>query len=127
MTKVTVAVDGLRETVRDLERSGVELDDLKDVFEPIAQEGADTLRPLLPSVSGALRASVRGNRAKNKATVTIGRAKVRYAGPIIYGWKARNIRPSRAVERHDAVMEQKAPELLEKGLIRIFDKYGIGE
>lgn len=120
-----VYVTGLKATTKALVAAGVDLEDLKDVMGEVAAEAADTLRPLLPTKSGALHNSVRGNRAKGVALVTIGKARVPYAGPIIYGWPARGIRPSGAIDRTDAVMEHRAPEILERGWARIAEKNGL--
>lgn len=120
-----VEVEGLRETVRSLEKAGVEVADLKEVFAPIAAEAADVTRGFLPRRSGKLMSSARGNKAKNKAVVTIGRASVPYAGPIIYGWPKRGIKAARTNVKVDQVMETRAPQMLEDGIYRIFEKYGI--
>lgn len=119
-----VHVEGLRETVRALERAGVEVNDLKDVFGGVAAEAADVARGFTPRRTGALQGSIRGNRAKNKAVVTFGKARVPYAGPIIYGWRKRNITGSRTLERTDAVMDGRAPQMLERGIARIIERYG---
>lgn len=119
-----VAVDGLRELVRDLVKAGVDVEDLKDVTAEVAKVGAYVAANLAPSRSGALARTVRGNRAKGKAIVTAGRARVRYAGAINYGWPARNIRPARFLQKTDTVMEKRAPEIFEKGIAKIFEKYG---
>lgn len=124
MPKVTVQVDGLREVVRDLERAGVELDDLKDAQAAISSEGASTAQGYTPRRSGKLAGSVRGNRAKNKAEILIGRASVRYAGPILFGWPRRNIRAAHTIERTDTHMATAAPLILDRELSRIFTKYG---
>ena len=50
---------------------------------------------------------------KRQAVVTAGRASVPYAGPINYGWPARNIAPSHFMQRTDAVMAPRAIQLLE--------------
>lgn len=119
-----VAVEGMRELVRDLVKAGVDVEDLKDVMGEVAKVGAYVAANLAPSRSGALARTVRGNRAKGRAVVTAGRARVRYAGPINYGWPARNIRPARFLQKTDAVMEKRAPEIFEKGIAKIFEKYG---
>lgn len=125
MARVSVEVDGLRQLVRGLEQAGVELDDLKDVFGTIADYAAETAGRLTPHRSGALRATVRGNRAKNKAVVMFGRGKVAYAGPIIYGWPARNIRGSQTIARTDTVLEHQVPRLLDEGLDDLLHKNGL--
>lgn len=119
-----IAVQGLRELNRDLIKVGAEVEDLKDVFGGIAREGAETAQRFAPRKSGALDSTIRGNRAKGKAVVTVGRAKVRYAGPTNYGWPARNIKGAQFLAKTDAVMETKAPELLENGLAAVFEKNG---
>lgn len=46
-----------------------------------------------PKVTGRLAASVRGSGAKTQAVARAGGAAVPYAGPIHWGWPARNIEP----------------------------------
>ena len=125
MGKVSVQVDGLRELVRDLERAGVELEDLKDVFGTIADYAAETAATYTPRRSGALRGTVRGNRAKNKAVVMFGRGKVKYAGPILYGWPARNITGSHTIGRADEALEHQVPRILDEGLDQLLNKIGL--
>jgi hypothetical protein len=117
-------VEGLREAIRDLEAAGVEIEDLKDAFAKVSNEARDQVAQHTPRRSGRLAAAARASRAKNKAIVTVGGARVPYAGPIFYGWGRRNIRASRTIERTDAVMEHEAPRILDAELGRIFTKYG---
>jgi hypothetical protein len=88
-----VRVEGLNKTIKALQGFGVEVQDLKDVFSSIAKEGARLASSFAPVKSGRLAGTVRGNKAKNKAVVIAGKAKVPYAGAINYGWPRRNIRP----------------------------------
>lgn len=118
-------VSGLRETVKQLEALGTDVDDLKDTFAAIAAEAVDVMQPLIPSRSGKLRASARGNRAKNKAVVTIGRASVRYAAPINYGWPKRHIRAANFTGKTDKAIEPKVYELLEQGINTAIEKNGL--
>lgn len=119
-----VAINGLRELVLDLVKAGVDVEDLKDVNAEVAKVGAYVAANLAPSRSGALARTVRGNRAKGKAVVTAGRGRVRYAGPINYGWPKRNIRAALFLQKTDKVMETRAPEIFEKGIAKIFEKHG---
>ena len=121
----TVQVEGLREYIRALEQAGVEVEDLKDVFGEIASESAAVAAPVVPRRTGTLAGTVRGNRAKNKAVVTIGKARTPYAGPIIWGWPARGIKASPVVPRTNQYMETRAPELLETGLGRLTEGLGL--
>lgn len=120
-----VHVAGLREITQGLERAGVEVEELKDVMGGIAAEAARVMQGFVPTRSGRLRDSVRGNRAKGKAIVTIGGARVPYARPIQYGWPAHNIKPARFVERTDEVMETRSVELLEQGWAAIAERNGL--
>lgn len=120
-----VHIQGLREITRAMERAGVEVEDLKEVMGEIAAEATQVMQPLIPSRTGRLRATARGNRAKGAATVTIGTARVPYAAAIQYGWPARNITPAHFVEKTDARMETRAVQLLEEGWGRIAERYGL--
>lgn len=106
-------VTGLSEVVRDLTRLGLEVDDLKGAFSKVASEGARVMGGFVPVRSGRLRGSVRGNKAKSKAVVMVGRASVPYAGPIQWGWAARGIAPSGFFQKTDAVMTPRALQMLE--------------
>lgn len=121
-----VYISGLRETTQALERAGVEVADLKEAMGAVAAEGAQVMRGFLPHRSGRLEASTRGNRAKGKAVVMVGGARVPYAGPIVYGWAARGIRSSNAVPKTDQVMDTRGPQLLEAGWAEIVERYGLG-
>lgn len=106
-------VEGLSQVVRDLQKIGVEVEDLKDAFAKIADEAARTASSFAPRKSGRLAADIRGNRAKSKAVVTAGRSSVPYAGPINYGWPSRNIAPALFMQRADEAMQTRAIDVLE--------------
>lgn len=112
-------VEGLNQVVRALQELGVETDDLKEAFSTIAAEGGRVMAGFVPQRSGRLASSVRGNRAKSKAVVTVGRASIPYAGAIQWGWPKRGIRPSGFFEKTDAVMSPRALQMLETEINRI--------
>lgn len=122
---MAVHIQGLREMTRAMEKAGVDVGDLKEVMGGIADEASRTMQRFVPVRKGNLRGSIRGNKAKGKAIVTAGKAKVQYAGPIQYGWRARGIRPAHYVERTDAVMDTRAPEMLEQGWAKIAERHGL--
>lgn len=121
-----VRVEGLSRVVRDLQKTGADVADLKDVFAQIAAEGARLVEGFAPRRSGRLAGSVRGNKAKNKAVVFAGRARIPWAGPVNYGWKARNIKPAHFLARGDAALADKAPGMLEDGLTRLIERNDLG-
>lgn len=112
--RIGFRVEGLSQVVRDLKAMGIEVDDLKAAFSEIARRGAASASSHAPRRSGRLAADIRGNRAQSKAVVTAGRASIPYAGPINYGWRARNIEPSGFMQKADAEMQPVAIQLLEQ-------------
>jgi hypothetical protein len=120
-----VRVEGLNKTVRALQGFGVEVQDLKDVFSEISAEGARLASSFAPKRSGRLSGTVRGNKAKNKAVVIAGRARVPYAGAQNYGWPKRHIKPVLFMQRADAALAPRAVEMLEAGLDRAVGKAGL--
>lgn len=120
-----VRVEGLNKVVRGLLALGVDVEDLKDGFAEIAAKGADIAARLAPRQSGALAGTVRGNRAKNKAVVTAGRARVKYAAPINYGWPARSIKANRFMQRADEELQPQAVEMLETALSKAIQREGL--
>lgn len=119
-------VEGLNKLVRDLQKLGLEVEDLKEAFGGIAAEGADLASSFAPKRSGRLAASVRGNRAKNKAVVMAGRASVKYAGPINYGWPARNIAASSFMARADVALQPEALQAITDAIEEKIREKGLG-
>lgn len=111
--RVGFRVEGLGPLVRDLQRLGLEVSDLKDAFGAIAAEGARHVQAHIPTLTGQLASTTRGNRAKSKAVVRVGSAAVPYAGAINYGWAARNIAPSGFLQDGDQEMRPIALQRLE--------------
>jgi hypothetical protein len=120
-----IRVEGLREKVRALEAFGVEVDDLKDAFQEISQEASHIAAGYVQSKTGQLEGTVRGNRAKSRATVTAGRASVPYAGAQNYGWPRRNIKAQGFFAKTDERMQSKAPALLERGINDAIRRHGL--
>lgn len=114
-----IHVEGLKETTRALETAGVEVEDLKDVMGGIADVAADTMRGYVPVKTGKTRDTIRPNRAKGKAVVTLGGAKAPHAHVL------RHTHPSKFVERTDTAMETRAVDMLETGLAEILKRNGL--
>ncbi|GAB3990116.1 hypothetical protein [Nocardioides marmoraquaticus] len=106
-------VEGLSRVVRELKALGLDVDDLKNAFSKLSALGAETAARHAPKKSGRLSGSVRGNRAQSKAVVVAGRAAVPYAGPINYGWPARNISASGFMQKTDEELRPQAVQLLQ--------------
>lgn len=122
-----IHVDGLRETSNALVAAGADVEDLKDVLGSIAAEAADTMRGYVPVGSvlrkgrAHVRDTIRGNRAKGAAIVTIGGAKAPHAHVL------RASHPSKFVEKTDTHMETRAVDLLTEGWSEIAKRNGLTE
>lgn len=88
---VRIRVTGLRKTVRALEAAGVDAQDMKDLMHSLGVIVVGAATPNAPTLSGALRGTLRAGRGKTKAVVRAGGARVPYAGVQHYGWPARGI------------------------------------
>lgn len=80
-----VRVEGLRETIRSLNRLGVEDQDLKAAFKKIGNLVVGDAKTRVPVRSGRLAASIKPSNTKNKSVVRAGGARIPYAGVIHYG------------------------------------------
>jgi len=120
-----IHVEGLRDTTRALEAAGVEVADLKEVMGSIATKAADHMRGVVPVGSrlqagrAHVRDTIRPNRAKGSAVVTIGGKKAPHAHVL------RASHPSRFVEATDAYMETRAAEMLTDGWNEIAKRNGL--
>lgn len=120
-----VRVEGLSRKIRQLKDLGLEIDDLKDAFASIAAEASARVARHVPTRTGRLAASVRGNRAQSKAVVRAGKAAVPYAGPINYGWPKRGITPALYMQAGDKEMQPIAVTRLEQGIEQAIRKRGL--
>lgn len=80
-----VQVKGLRETIRSLERFGVQVADLKAAFRKVGNLVVDEAKPRTNPLTGKLAGSIRASNTKNKAVIRAGGARIPYAGVIHYG------------------------------------------
>jgi hypothetical protein len=93
----SVKVEGLRELQRELRRlEETELrKELRGINKDAARIVADEGKVRAPSLTGRLAASITPKGEQRGAVVQAGSAsRVPYAGPIHFGWAARNIEPN---------------------------------
>jgi hypothetical protein len=109
MPRPGIEVEGLRHTVRNLEAAGADVNDLKAAFTRISRIVSDRADVLAPRRTGKLAASIRTAKTKNRARVSAGKAQVKYANAIHWGWKKHNIKANPFI--YKAVDETK-PEVL---------------
>lgn len=121
-----VRVEGLAKAVRQLKALGLDIDDLKGAFSKIAAEGVDAVLKHTPrGETGNLAASVRGNRAQSKAVVRAGKAAVKYAGPVNYGWPSRGIEAVEFMQKGDQDMRPVAVRRLEEEIEKSIRRRGL--
>lgn len=125
MMRGGIRVEGLNKTIRGMQKLGIEVDDLKATFAGIAAEGAQIAAQLAPARTGRLSGTIRGNRSKNRATVTAGKARIPYAGLINYGWPDRSIQPNLFMQRADTQLQPRVVAMLEAGLDDATRKAGL--
>lgn len=95
MAQVGIRIQGLNDFVRVLRDVDKELPkEVRKGFNVAAEIVAADARLRVPVRTGALRASIRASSTQREARVTMGSAKVPYAGWIEFGGKVRhNQRP----------------------------------
>lgn len=91
MARPQVEVKGAKELRKQLKSAGDDLKDLKATHKKIAQIVEFDALQLAPVVTGGLVGSIRASGTQTSAIVRAGRSSVPYAGPIHWGWPARNI------------------------------------
>lgn len=123
MSTPVVQVEGARELRRTLRKAGDDLDDFKSVHREIGGIVVDSARPKTPrGFTGRLEASVRASGTKTAAVVRAGKARVPYAGPIHWGWPARNIRPQPWLTDAASQTEPRWTNAYMKHVERVLDK-----
>lgn len=85
MAGVRVTLEGLGHVVSSLEGFSVKASDLSNAFQRIGQTVSRSAHGLVPVLSGRLANSIKASKAKSKATVRAGSARIPYAGVQNYG------------------------------------------
>jgi hypothetical protein len=145
----SIKVEGLRETIKQLEALGATKQDFVEINLEAAQTVAKAAEPNVPVYDGTrnsktgkryyyksggdLKASLRASKAKGYAAVVMGNRKVPYANPIHWGWLYdkqnfvnKNIKPNPFLKRalddnYKTIIRQ-----YDKRIQALLDKYGVG-
>lgn len=92
-TDTTVRVEGAAELRKFLRKLPPDLrKDLARIHKNVAKPVAEMAEVIVPRRSGRLRSTIRTGGTQRAGRVVAGRASVPYAGPIHWGWPARNIK-----------------------------------
>lgn len=117
-----VEITGLRSALRDMQRMGVEAEDLRGLMAGIGELVAGAARPRARRASGRMAASIRPGRNKNRALVRAGGASVPYAGVQHYGWARRNISPNPYLTDALAARQSAVLAAMDAGLQALIDR-----
>lgn len=86
-----VKVEGIKAILKDAERVGVAVEDLRELTRQLAEPIAARGRQLAPMRTGRLRAGIKPSRSKRKVMVRVGSAKrLAYAAPRHWGFDSRS-------------------------------------
>lgn len=92
---VAVEVVGLSKVLRQMKQIDPDLvAQIKAANRDIADDVVTTARTLSPKETGTLAGSLRPGATNRTGLVRAGSRKVPWAGPIHFGWRARNIKPN---------------------------------
>ena len=90
-----VRIEGLAEVQKELRKLG---DDAKNDMKPAHLKAAEIVaaasRPKAPVRTGRLQSTIRAFARQRAGIVRAGIKAVPYAGPIIFGWPERHIKPN---------------------------------
>jgi hypothetical protein len=92
-TPAAIEVEGAPQLRKAFKKLGGRSKDLSAIHGDIASDVADKAQQLVPYASGRLSRSIKGTKSASRAAVTAGQRLPPYAGPIHFGWRARNIEP----------------------------------
>jgi hypothetical protein len=109
MTKPTITVTGQRQLKRSLKNIDGAMADLKLIHADAAKIVETRAETLAPRRSGKLAKSVRSSGTKSAGVVRSGSSSVEYAGPVHFGWPAKNIAPQPFL--YDA-LDQRSDEVI---------------
>ena len=85
MAENGIKVLGLNKVVRNLEKLGVDSEDIKDAFTKVGSRVVSQAKLAAPADTGAMKKSIRASRRKNSSYIRMGSAKAYYARFIEYG------------------------------------------
>lgn len=125
MTKPSLTVTGADDLRKALRQFDDGTADLKKTHADAAKIVEERAVQLVPRRSGALAGSIRSTGQARQGVVRSGRASVPWAGPIHFGWPARNIAPQPFL--YDALDERSGEVIAayQKHVSELISKYGL--
>lgn len=118
---IKLEIDGVRDTVRAIRRIEDGANDLKQVHGRAAANVQQAVNA--PVRSGKLAASVRSSGQVGAGVIRAGKASVPYAGPIHWGWPARNIKANPFLVTAAERRTPQVVEIYEQGFVDLIKKH----
>ena len=120
-----IQIDGVDRLTKALSAAGLELSDLKAALKQAAQIVEQTAAAKAPrGETDRLVNSLRSSATKKAGVVRAGRKTVPYAGPIHWGWPARNIKPNTFITDAAHNTEPSWLAVFEREIDSIIDQIG---
>lgn len=113
----TVRVEGLSKLNRGLRGAGVDVQRMNEVMHAIGQAVVNSSS--VPVLTGRLKSTLRAGKGRTKAVVRMGGARAPYAGVIEYGWSARGISGSMAVNQARDRRKEESKRMIREGVDNI--------
>lgn len=112
-----VRVEGLSKLNRELRKAGVDVQRMNEVMHAIGQAVVNAAN--VPVKTGRLKSTLRAGKGRTKAVVRMGGARAPYAGVIEYGWAARGITGTMAVNRARDSRKAESHRMIREGVDKI--------
>lgn len=145
----SIKVEGLRETIKNLEALGAAKADIVALNLEAANTVLRAAEPMVPVYNGThntktnkryfyksggdLERSMRASKTKGYAQIVMGNARVPYANPIHWGWfedknnfVEKNIKPNPFLKRALDANYARVISEYDKGMQTLIDRYGLG-
>jgi hypothetical protein len=121
--RIIVKADGLNQIVRDIQKLGVEVSDIKEAFRVIGREGVRVEKKYAPEKTGALKSTIRHTNAKNYAAVLTGYArKAPYSRIVNYGSRRTGLRGQFYGQKMSRELGPRAVRILQSELNKLIRK-----
>lgn len=112
-----VRVEGLSKLNRELRKSGADVQKMNEVMHAIGMAVVNAAN--VPVKTGRLKSTLRAGKGRTKAVVRMGGARAPYAGVIEYGWRARGITGSMAVNKARDSRKAESQRMIREGVDNI--------
>lgn len=120
-------IEGMRELQKALRNLTEDSrNDMKETHRQAGQIVVDAAVRIIPVRSGALLASIKSAPTQRQGRVRVGSAAVPYAGPIHFGWPARNIKPNPFIYEVLDSRRQEVYALYAERISGLIRKYDLG-